>query len=153
MKLCGGMKWHASQMRLVLATAWRLPLRVWQLAQLPDTWLWSTRLVTQVVVEVWQASHTGGSLIRMWLVERVVAWQPESPQAALPVSVWFIWPLKGRFQGLVLVWQLPQLGLVRGWPGLIPCARVPLWQVEQALGLIAWLWLNVISGVQPPGFL
>ena len=115
MKRCGGMKWHASQRRLVLAAACKVPLRVWQLAQLPDTWLWSTTtLVVQRVVEVWQASHTGGRRMRMWLAERVVAWQPESPHAALPVSVWFIWPLRGRFQGLVLVWQLPQLGLVRG---------------------------------------
>ena len=98
MKRCGGMKWHASQRRLVATEKGALckpPLPVavvplWQLAQLPNTWLWSTRLVAQVVVEVWQASHTGGSsLIRMWLAERVVAWQPTSLHAAL-VSVWFI---------------------------------------------------------------
>lgn len=114
MNPCGGMKWHASQAVLVVAAACRLPLRLWQLAQLPETWLWSTKLVLQVLVEVWQASHTGGSLIRMWLAERVVAWQPESPQAALLVWPWFICPTSGRFHGLVLLWQLPQLGLVRG---------------------------------------
>lgn len=156
LKLCGGMKWHASQAVLVTAAACRLPLRVWQLAQLPDTWLWSTRVVIQVLVVVWQASHTGGKRIRMWLAERVLAWQPASPHAALLVSLWFIWPRKGRFQryrATASVWQLPQLGLVRGWVGLMPCAKVLLWQVAQAVGLMAWLWLKVMRGVQPPGFL
>jgi len=115
--------------------------------------------VVHVLVVVWQASHTGGNLIRMWLPERVVAWQPAASQVALKISLWFICPTSGRDQAYTattLMWQLAQLSLVLGW-GLriarfFPPTKVPLWQLEQAVGLSAWLWLNVMMLFHGVGF-
>src|SRR5215470_1315556 len=101
--------WQASHSRSVTMWVGGLPCAcapLWQVEQLPRTWVWSKLTGGFQATEVWQAPHS--SVERMWLVGLAVARivVPTPWQAPHVLGV----PLKMAF-----AWQASQ-GRSRCWP-------------------------------------
>lgn len=84
------MEWQLSQLVPAGTCVWVLPVAMvplWQLAQVPVTWVWSTRVTGRHTDVVWQFSQVAVDVMCVLLlpVARVPLWQVEQP---LVMPVW-----------------------------------------------------------------
>src|SRR6266699_628147 len=124
----------------------------WQLAQLCATaagwFMVATAQVVNSVVE-WQASHGTAAPpvpIGKWLAARPSARTPSWQAAQLLVTPTWVNIAPAQ---LSVVWQASHSRSVTMCVGPLPCAIVPLWQVEQLPR--AWVWSKLTAGFQAIG--
>jgi hypothetical protein len=112
---------------------------LWQDAQLPLTWVWSTRTTGRHVVVEWQVSQ----LAVDWICDALfpVALAP-SWQAAHPV----VTPACEKLAGTQadVTWQVWQSLLEAMWLVDLPRAFVPSWHEKQVP--VTWVWSTREAG-------
>jgi hypothetical protein len=113
-----------------------LPVAVvplWHDAQLPLTWVWSTRMTGRQFVVEWQPSHVMVDWMCVVLlpVAFTPSWQPAQPAVT---------PECEKLAGFhaAVTWQASQVSLEPMCPGFLPVAVVPLWQEKQAPCTCVW---------------
>ena len=85
---------------------------LWQLAQVPCTWVWSTRAAGANALVAWQFSHS-------WVVAMCAAF----------------WPV-----AIVPLWQVTQLPVIPPWSKRLAGSQaVVAWQFWHSAGLGMWL--------------